>query len=73
MNTIKDFKSLNTDVLATVEGGVCRPVLYGANGYGCLDTRTDQWRYVVTTGDVQATVNTVVNGWMKYGPWIPRR
>ena len=40
MNTIKDFKSLNTDVLATVEGGVCRPVLYGANGYGCLDTRT---------------------------------
>ena len=22
MNTIKDFKSLNTDVLATVEGGV---------------------------------------------------
>lgn len=42
MNTIKDFKSLNTDVLATVEGGVCRPVLYGANGYGCLDTRTHQ-------------------------------
>ncbi|MCI6871769.1 garvicin Q family class II bacteriocin [Streptococcus hyointestinalis] len=73
MNTIKDFESLNTDVLATVEGGVCKPVLYGANGYGCQDSKTHQWRYVVTKGNVQATVDTVVKGWMNYGPWIPRR
>ena len=73
MNTIKDFESLNTDVLATVEGGVCKPVLYGANGYGCQDSKTHQLRYVVTKGNVQATVDTVFKGWMNYGPLIPRR
>lgn len=64
MNKIDVFEDMTVQELAAVEGGKCTPVFYGANGYGCQDSKTHHWRYLVTKNANGATSDVIVNGWV---------
>ncbi len=68
MNTksMEQFNVLNTDSLATVEGGgkgICKFVMEAANGYSCRYPN-GEWGYVVTKSNFEATKDVIVNGWI---------
>lgn len=64
--TISQFELLDTELLATVEGGskgVCKFVMAAANGYSCRYP-DGKWGYIVTKSPYEATVDVMVNGWI---------
>lgn len=66
IQTISQFELLDTELLATIDGGskgVCEFVMAGANGYSCRYPN-GKWDYIVTKSPFQAAADVMVNGWI---------
>lgn len=50
--------------ITQIEGnGYCKPVYYAANGYSCR-YKNGKWDYIVTKGNLEATLGVMSNGWV---------
>ena len=65
---LEKFEVLNSEMLASVEGG--KKVVSMGNGMYCYDGTLKCWSNPSEIWGIAGKV--IVNGWINYGPWIPR-
>lgn len=58
------FSTESQAEITQIEGnGYCKPVYYAANGYSCR-YKNGKWDYIVTKGNLEATLGVMSNGWV---------